>query len=124
MLVGAFGILMSYWVLSVLHSFFGFVIAASLMAVFWNFWVPYQMGTVTAVDLDGHYAVLIPLAQSLGVAIGPAAAGLMLSGDDFLPLIIASTILILACLALFLPLLQVLRSERPAQSRAHPESTI
>jgi len=124
MLAGLAGILVSYWVLATQHSYLGFVVAASLMAAFWNFWVPYQMGAVASVDLGGHYTVLIPFAQSLGVAVGPAAAGRILMGDDFIPLIVCSSVFLLVCLILFLPLLRAIKSNSAGQAAEYLESTI
>lgn len=123
MLAGVVGILLSYWVLATQHSYLGFVFAVSLMAVFWNFWVPYQMGAVAAVDLGGHYTVLIPFAQSLGVAVGPAAAGRILTGDDFMPLIVYSVFFLVVCMALFLPLLRTTKSNTAARDAEYLESS-
>ena len=93
------------------------------MAVFWNFWVPYQMGAVAAVDLGGHYTVLIPFAQSLGVAVGPAVAGRILTGEDFMPLIVYSVFFLVVCMALFLPLLRTIKSNTAARGAEYLESS-
>jgi predicted MFS family arabinose efflux permease len=110
MLVGIAGILLSYWVLATQTSYWSFVLAASLLAAFWNFWLPYQMGAVAAVDLAGRYVVLIPFAQSLGVAVGPVIAGRIFVGDDFTPLMYFSAVFLLVCLVFFLPLLRTIKS--------------
>ena len=110
MLAGAAGILLSYWILATQASYWNFVLAASLLAVFWNFWLPYQMGAVAAVDIAGRYVVLIPFAQSLGVAVGPVIAGQILVDNNFVPLMYFSSLFLIVCLLIFMPLLRTIRT--------------
>lgn len=117
MLVGMVGILLSYWLLATQVSWWSFVLAASLLAAFWNFWLPYQMGAVAAVDLSGRYVVLIPFAQSLGVALGPIIAGRILTGDDFIPLMYSSAVFLIVCLVVFVPLLRTISSSTIQQAK-------
>ncbi len=53
----------------------GFTAAALIFNVAWNFSLPYQMNLIANVDLAGRYIVLVPAAQTLGGALGPALSG-------------------------------------------------
>ena len=55
-----------------------FTIALVIFNVAWNFSLPYQMDLITQADTHGRYIVLVPAAQTVGGAIGPAIAGPML----------------------------------------------
>ncbi|MBW2543494.1 MAG: MFS transporter [Deltaproteobacteria bacterium] len=51
-----------------------------LVAIFllWNFIDIYQLGTIANIDHSGRYAALLPAAQGLSMAAGPAAGGFLL----------------------------------------------
>jgi predicted MFS family arabinose efflux permease len=55
-----------------------------LVAIFllWNFIDIYQLGTIANIDHSGRYAALLPAAQGLSMAAGPAAGGFLL-GQGF-----------------------------------------
>ena len=53
----------------------------------WNFPMAYQMGMIASADERGHVAVLMPAALAVGGALGPAAAGALLTGvNGYAPL--------------------------------------
>lgn len=106
MLIGLLGVLLSLGLLLLDMPYWSFLLAVSLMATFWNFWVPYQMGAVALVDSTGHYTVLIPLAQSLGAAAGPALAGQLMGDGNYQLIILVGAGFLIVCLGLFLPLLK------------------
>ncbi len=58
----------------------GFVVALVLFNVAWNFSLPYQMSSIAMADHSGRILVLIPAAQTIGGALGPAISGTMLMG--------------------------------------------
>lgn len=91
----------------------GFLRFAATCAVFqiaWNFTGPYLMGMVAANDPTGRIAVLIPVAQTGGFAIGPAIAGNMMAGDSLLAANYVGVAGIVVALVIFVP--TALRSER------------
>jgi MFS family permease len=57
----------SYWIYGVAVVGLGFTV---------GFVLPYQMGTVAALDKDGKFVVLIGAAQGVGSALGPVLAGI------------------------------------------------
>ena len=56
----------------------GFAIAVVLFCAVWNFSLPYTMDIVRSYDQTGRLLALVPLAQSLGGALGPLFAGPLL----------------------------------------------
>lgn len=63
-------------------SFVRFAATCAIFQIFWNFTGPYLMGMVAASDATGRIAVLIPVAQTAGFAIGPAIAGALMTGES------------------------------------------
>jgi uncharacterized membrane protein (GlpM family) len=63
-------------------SAIAFGIALVIFNAAWNFSLPYQMDLISQADPETRYIVLVPAAQTIGGAIGPAIAGplLMSSG--------------------------------------------
>ncbi len=59
-----------------------FTIALIIFNAAWNFSLPYQMDLISRADPHTRYILLVPAAQTIGGAIGPAVAGplLMSSG--------------------------------------------
>ena len=55
-----------------------FVVALVVFNIAWNFSLPYQMDLISKADASGRYIVLVPAAQTIGGAIGPAIAGPLL----------------------------------------------
>lgn len=52
-----------------------FTVALVIFNAVWNFSLPYQMDLISQADTHGRYIVLVPAAQTIGGAIGPAIAG-------------------------------------------------
>ncbi len=94
---------------AMLVFFFGDMSATFFFVVFgvfsfcWNFGIAYQVGTLVSVDGDGRYTALIPAFQGAGLALGPAVAGLFLTGEGYYSVNVISGIALLAYLALILP---------------------
>ncbi len=58
-----------------------FAVALIIFNAAWNFSLPYQMDLISRADPNTRYIVLVPAAQTIGGAIGPAIAGpLLMSG--------------------------------------------
>ena len=94
---------------AMLLFFYGEMSATFFFGVFgafsfcWNFGIAYQVGTLVSVDTEGRYTALIPAFQGAGLALGPAVAGLFLSGEGYYSVNVISGIALLAYLALILP---------------------
>jgi predicted MFS family arabinose efflux permease len=55
-----------------------YVLTLVVLQVAWNFIDIFQLGTLAFVDPSGRGAALVPGAQGIALAIGPAAAGKLL----------------------------------------------
>ena len=60
-----------------------YIIAVMFFAGAWNFGACYRMGLAIAADETGGRAPLIPAAQTIGAALGPAVAGSLIINNDF-----------------------------------------
>ncbi|HRD44868.1 MAG TPA: MFS transporter [Caulobacter sp.] len=69
------------------QGFNAYLIGVVLAGGGWNFPMAYQMGMIASSDRRGSVAVLMPAALAVGGAVGPLAAGpLLTSAQGFLPL--------------------------------------
>ena len=82
-----------------------------LYSVCWNFWLPYQMGVIAETDVSGRFVALITLSQAVGIAVGPALVGPLISHDNFDPVVWTGIGFAVLAMALFLP---VTVSPKPA----------
>jgi len=82
-------------------SLVGYVIAVMLFSAAWNFGACYRMGLAIAADETGHRAPLIPAAQTLGAAIGPAIGGSLIFDGRFSGLYSMAIILWIITVILF-----------------------
>lgn len=58
-----------------------YTLALIIFNAAWNFSLPYQMDLISRADANARYIVLIPAAQTMGGAVGPAIAGpILMSG--------------------------------------------
>ena len=78
-----------------------YIIAVMLFAGAWNFGACYRMGLAIAADETGARAPLIPAAQTIGAAIGPALGGSLIINDNFSDLYLMAIGLWLVTIALF-----------------------
>lgn len=79
-----------------------YALSVSLFSITWNVVLIYQLGIVADSDKRGIYTALGIAAQALGVAIGPALAATLITGNDISPILSIAFIAILACGALSL----------------------
>ncbi|NKB99404.1 MAG: MFS transporter [Pseudomonadales bacterium] len=75
MVLGVLGMVAYVAAMLLIGGVLGFYIGVVVFNVAWNFMLPYQMAVVAQVDESGRYVALIPAAQMVGGAIGPAIAG-------------------------------------------------
>jgi len=88
--------------------YFAVVIVYSIC---WNFWLPYQMAVIAETDVSGKFVALITLSQAVGVAVGPALVGPMISQDNFDPVVWTGIGFAMLAMVMFLP---VTASPKPA----------
>jgi len=91
----------SVWVLWVGGTQGIFFAGVMLFALAWNLGSPYRMALATRADSTGRYSTLVPAMQTLGAALGPAVAGLLIVNGSFTPVYIMSTTAWLLTLVLF-----------------------
>lgn len=82
-----------------------FAISTFVLSAVWNYGLAYQMGIVVSLDLKGNLSVLISSFLSLGAIIGPALAGMLISGQGFGQLFIFTVAAIVIGLLGFMMLL-------------------
>lgn len=92
----------SVWVLWVGGTEKIFFAGVMLFALAWNLGSPYRMALATRADSSGRYSTLVPAMQTLGAALGPAIAGLLVVNGSFTPVYIMSTTAWLLTLILFI----------------------
>ena len=67
-----------------------------------GFVLPYQMGTLAALDTEGRFVVLITAAQGIGSAAGPALGGAAVDAGGLQSLLIAAAVALVLGAFLFL----------------------
>ncbi len=67
-----------------------------------GFVLPYQMGTLAALDTEGRFVVLITAAQGIGSAAGPALGGVAVDTGGLQSLVIAAVVALMIGAFLFL----------------------
>jgi len=92
----------SVWVLWVGGTEAIFFAGVMLFALAWNLGSPYRMALATRADTSGRYSTFVPAMQTLGAALGPAIAGLLIVGGSFTPVYVMSTLAWLVTLILFI----------------------
>ena len=92
----------SVWVLWVGGTESIFFAGVMLFALAWNLGSPYRMALATRADSSGRYSTFVPAMQTLGAALGPAIAGLLIVNGSFTPVYIMSTTAWLLTLVLFI----------------------
>ncbi|MEH6579509.1 MAG: MFS transporter [Amphritea sp.] len=97
-----------------------FAAATFVFSGVWNYGLAYQMGIVVSLDLRGNLSVLISSFLSLGAIIGPAIAGMLISGQGYGGLSIFTVTLILLGLIIFVFLL----AKSPVEVVAEQQSNI
>ena len=85
-------------------------------SITWTLVIPYLFGLVSAADPTGEAASYASFASKLGLATGPLAAGWLIAGGDFRPLIAVSAVAMTASALIALRL--AWRAERPTPSPA------
>lgn len=113
MMVGVLGMLAYVSAMRLVGGVLGFYLGVIVFNVAWNFLLPYQMTVVAQADDSGRYVALIPAAQMIGGAIGPAVAGglLVSSGLDALYILLVATTVVASGLLMRANFLGVLRQQ-------------
>jgi MFS family permease len=92
----------SVWVLWVGGTEKIYFAGVMLFALAWNLGSPYRMALATRSDSSGRYSTFVPAMQTLGAALGPAIAGLLIVKGSFTSVYIMSTTAWLLTLVLFI----------------------
>jgi predicted MFS family arabinose efflux permease len=92
----------SVWVLWAGGTETIFFTGVMLFALAWNLGSPYRMALATRADSSGRFSTFVPAMQTLGAALGPAVAGLLVVNGSFTPVYIMSTTAWLLTLVLFI----------------------
>lgn len=92
----------SVWVLWAGGSEAVFFAGVMLFALAWNLGSPYRMALATRADVSGRYATFVPAMQTLGAALGPALAGLLIVDGSFLYVYLMCTAAWVLTIILFL----------------------
>lgn len=87
------------WVIS--DNKWMYALSALIYANAWNFCLPYQLLAVNKTDKDGSYAAMIPAFQSIGGAVGPAMAGILIFEGSFNYVYLMAIFTTLLSLAIF-----------------------
>jgi len=78
-----------------------FALSAIVFGALWVFATAYQAALIATLDRNGRYAVLIPAAQGAGAMIGPAAAALLIQGDEYVAVNLIAAAFLAVSLLLF-----------------------
>ncbi len=100
----------SVWVLWAGGTEAIFFTGVMLFALAWNLGSPYRMALATRADSTGRYSTLVPAMQTLGAALGPAIAGLLIVDGSFTAVYVMSTTAWLLTIVFFLAANRRLRS--------------
>jgi hypothetical protein len=82
---------------------FIFATACGLIAFSWFYGLPYQMGLLAARDPKGRAALAGVMMSTGGMALGPAVAALLLTGQAHWPIGIFAGVCYLLALAIAVP---------------------
>jgi predicted MFS family arabinose efflux permease len=91
----------SVWVLYAAGGEAAFFAGVMLFALAWNLGSPYRMALATRADTSGRYATFVPAMQTLGAALGPAVAGLLVFDSSYFYVYVMSTLAWLLTVVLF-----------------------
>lgn len=80
-----------------------FAVIFAIFSFSWNFGIAFQVGALISADTEGRYTALIPAFQGAGLAIGPALAGSLLTGDGYASVNIVSGVALVSYLVFILP---------------------
>ena len=91
----------SVWVLYAAGGEVVFFTGVMLFALAWNLGSPYRMALATRADTSGRYSTFVPAMQTLGAALGPAVAGLLVFDNSYFFVYAMSTLAWLLTVVLF-----------------------
>ncbi len=86
------------------------VFCAISFGFMWPFANTYQIALVARLDAGGRFVVLVPAAQGIGAMAGPALAGVLIQGSNYMPVNILSGVCFIVSLFLFLIVLSQVRN--------------
>lgn len=93
--------IVSVWILWVGGTQAIFFAGVMVFALAWNLGSPYRMALATRADSSGRFSTFVPAMQTLGAALGPAVAGVLVVDGSFVRVYIMSTAAWILTLLLF-----------------------
>ncbi|MCP3869167.1 MAG: MFS transporter [Gammaproteobacteria bacterium] len=84
-----------------------FTVGCALFAMSFGFSLPFQVTIVSDFDSSGRFVVLTAPALALGGIAGPAIAGMLKTGLDYMPIVIYASCAVLVSVVLFLMALKL-----------------
>lgn len=101
LIVGACLTLTGLYLLTVNAGFWPFAIGFSLFNFAWNVTTPFEFATAAAADTTGNTAAAFSAADGVGLAAGPAVAGMMIAAHRPLSLSVLAAICTVISIVLF-----------------------
>lgn len=98
-------LLVSILLLTWAGTFWSYALAVAGLGFSVGFVLPYQMGRLAALDVEGRFAVLIAAAQGIGSACGPILGGVAFDAGGVRALLILASLGVLVSTAAFLSIL-------------------
>ena len=98
-------LLVSILLLTWAGTFWSYALAVAGLGFSVGFVLPYQMGRLAALDVEGRFAVLIAAAQGIGSACGPILGGVAFDTGGVRALLILASLGVLVSTAAFLSIL-------------------
>ena len=109
--LGTLGTVLSLVFLTKGMSFWTFVAAVGLYNFVWNFSLVYQYAVVSSVDRTGRCVAVAPAFHAAGATLGPSAAALYVTANNFLAVNLLASASVIVSLLFFAP--AVLLSQPP-----------
>ena len=78
-----------------------YLVALCVYNFFYSFVIPFQNGWIASLDESGRNIVLLPVLQGIGIAIGPALAGMVIVAERYATVTYLSMTLLVCSMVLF-----------------------
>ena len=101
--ISAIGTVVAVVLLSSSQAVFIYVIAVAIYNFVWNYSLTYQYALVNAVDDTGRGVAIVPAFHTIGLVLGPAIAGMLVSANNFIAINILVAISVVISFLFFIP---------------------
>ena len=100
------------------HAFIAFVLISGAYQFLWNMTHPYLLGALASFDPSGRIVVYGTAMQFLGIAVGPAIAAVLVTGESLANVLWMGIVFMVASIACILPPVMTEQRLRSAKSRS------